>query len=108
MRLEPVAYKFDTLRRIVESGLLGPTMPDRLLKAGIALWRFGATPAAACAAAAARYPDDRAVIDERGQVNFRELHVRTNALAHALSDHGVNEGDNLALLCRNHRGFVEA
>jgi acyl-CoA synthetase (AMP-forming)/AMP-acid ligase II len=108
MRLEPVAYKFDTLRRIAESGLLGPTMPDRLLKAGIALWRFGATPAAAAAAAAARAPDSRAIIDERGQLTFAELHLRTNALAHALSDHGLCEGDNVALLCRNHRGFVEA
>jgi fatty-acyl-CoA synthase len=108
VRFEPVAYKFDTLRRIAESGLLGPTMPDRLLKAGIALWRFGPTPAAACAAAAARYPDRRALIDELGQLTFAELHLRTNALAHALSDHEVNEGDNVALLCRNHRGFVEA
>ena len=108
MRLEPVAYKFDTLRRIAESGLLGPAMPDRLLKAGIALWRFGATPAAACAASAARYPEARAIVDERGQVTFAELHLRTNALAHALSDRGVNEGDNVALLARNHRGFVEA
>ena len=108
MRLEPYAFKFDTLRRIVESGLLGPTMPDRLVKAGIALWRFGPTPAAACVASAARYPDDLAVIDERGRLTFAELHARTNALAHALSDQGVNEGDNVALLCRNHRGFVEA
>src|SRR5450631_2816228 len=107
MRLEPVAYKFDTLRRIAESGLLGPAMPDRLLKAGIALWRFGATPAAACAASAARYPEAQAIIDERGQVTFAELQLRTNALAHALSDRGVNEGDNVALLARNHRGFVE-
>jgi len=108
MRVEPIAYKFDTLRRIVESGLLGPTMPDRLVKAGIALWRFGATPAAACVASAARYPNDLAVIDERGEITFRELHERTNALAHALADQGVNEGDNVALLCRNHRGFIEA
>jgi fatty-acyl-CoA synthase len=108
VRLEPYAFKFDTLRRIVESGLLGPTMPDRLVKAGIALWRFGPTPAAACVASAARYPDDLAVIDERGRLTFGELHERTNALAHALSDQGVNEGDNVALLCRNHRGFVEA
>jgi acyl-CoA synthetase (AMP-forming)/AMP-acid ligase II len=103
-----VRVKLDTLRRIVESGLLGPTMPDRLLKAGIALWRFGPTPAAACVASAARYPDALALIDERGQLTYRELHERTNALAHALCDQGLGEGDNVALLCRNHRGFVEA
>ena len=33
---------------------------------------------------------------------------RTNALAHALADDGVNEGDNVAVMARNHRGFVEA
>jgi acyl-CoA synthetase (AMP-forming)/AMP-acid ligase II len=113
MRLEPVGaaqarVKLDTLRRIAQSGLLGPTMPDRLVKAGIALWRFGPTPAAACAASAVRYPTRLALIDERGQLTYGELHERTNALAHALSDQGLGEGDNVAVLCRNHRGFVEA
>jgi fatty-acyl-CoA synthase len=112
MRLEPSAaralIKLDTLRRIVESGLIAPTMPDRLARAGIALWRFGPTPAAACVASAVRYPDRLALIDERGQLTYRELHQRTNALAHALAEHGLSEGDNVALLCRNHRGFVEA
>lgn len=100
--------KLDTLRRIVESGVLGPTMPDRLVKAGIALWRFGPTPAAACLASAARHPNELALIDERGQLTYGELDERTNALAHSLSDQGLNEGENVALLCRNHRGFVEA
>jgi acyl-CoA synthetase (AMP-forming)/AMP-acid ligase II len=113
MKLDPSAagralHRLDTLRRIVESGLVAPTMPDRLVKAGMALWRFGPTPAAACLASAARYPDDLAVIDERGQLTYRELHERTNALAHSLADQGLGEGDNVALLSRNHRGFVEA
>jgi fatty-acyl-CoA synthase len=108
MKLGAAAAQIDTLRRLVESGVLGPSLPDRLLKAGIALWRFGPTPAAAVAASAARYPDQVAIIDDRGQVTYRELQERTNALTHSLSDQGVNEGDNVALLCRNHRGFVEA
>jgi fatty-acyl-CoA synthase len=113
MRLDPsggarALLKLDTLRRIIEAGLVGPTMPDRLVKAGIALWRFGPTPAAACVASAARYPGEVALIDERGQLTYRELHERTNALAHALADQGLGEGDNVALLSRNHRGFVEA
>ncbi|HEY5319162.1 MAG TPA: AMP-binding protein [Solirubrobacteraceae bacterium] len=113
MRLEPAGgawtrYKLDTLRRIAQSGLIGPTMPDRLLKAAVALWRFGPTPAAACVASAARYPNELALIDERGPLTYGELHARTNALAHSLADQGVNESDNVALLCRNHRGFAEA
>jgi fatty-acyl-CoA synthase len=113
VKLDPLAsarvrFKLDTLWRMVESGFIAPGMPDRLVKAGMALWRFGATPAAACVASAARYPDALALIDERGQLTYRELHQRTNALAHALADRDVNEGDNVALLCRNHRGFIEA
>ncbi|HWF24317.1 MAG TPA: AMP-binding protein [Solirubrobacteraceae bacterium] len=108
MKLGAAAAQIDTLRRLVESGVLGLSLPDRLLKAGIAVWRFGPTPAAAVVASAARYPDQVALIDDRGQLTYRELQERTNALAHALSDQGVNEGDNVAVLCRNHRGFVEA
>ncbi|HEX6388926.1 MAG TPA: AMP-binding protein, partial [Solirubrobacteraceae bacterium] len=32
----------------------------------------------------------------------------SNALAHALADRGIREGDGVAILCRNHRGFIEA
>jgi fatty-acyl-CoA synthase len=74
----------------------------------VALWRFGPTPAAACVASAARFPGDLALIDERGQLTYEELDRRTNALAHSLSDQGLGESENVALLCRNHRGFVEA
>ena len=48
------------------------------------------------------------MIDELGTLTFRELHERTNALAHGLAASGVREGDNVALMCRNHRGFVES
>ena len=54
------------------------------------------------------YPDEPAVIDEARTVTFKELHLRTNSLAHALADAGVLEGDNVAIMCRNHAGFVEA
>jgi fatty-acyl-CoA synthase len=71
------------------------------------LIRFGPTPAAGYTAAATRHPDEIAIIDELGTLTFRDVHERTNALAHALSDEGVNEGDNVGIMIRNHRGFVE-
>ena len=36
------------------------------------------------------------------------MHRRSNALARALAEPGVGEGDAVAVMCRNHRGFVDA
>ena len=81
--------------------------PDRLARTFLALRRWGPTPAAGYTASAIRYPDRPAIIDELGTLTFAELHRRTNALAHSLSDAGVCEGDRIAIMCRNHRYFVE-
>jgi acyl-CoA synthetase (AMP-forming)/AMP-acid ligase II len=95
----------DTLRR---AGILHPGRPDRLLGSALALIRFGATPAAGYAASAMRYGDEPAVIDELGTLSFREVDERSNALAHVLRDDGIGEGDSVAVMCRNHRGWIEA
>src|SRR5687767_5745001 len=96
------------VKTLAGAGVLAPSRPDRLLAAVSALLRFGITPAAGYTGAAARYPDEIAVIDERGTLTFKEVHARSNAIAHALSDDGVNEGDGVAIMARNHRGWVEA
>jgi fatty-acyl-CoA synthase len=105
---EKVSSKLHNLATLAGAGIIAPTRPDRLLRTAVALVRWGATPAAGYTASAARFPDEVALIDELGQLTFREVHERTNALAHALADDGVNEGDSVAIMCRNHRGFVEA
>ena len=38
----------------------------------------------------------------------QSAHERSNALAHAFRDAGIGEGDGVAILCRNHRGFIDA
>ena len=48
------------------------------------------------------------IVDELGTLTFSEVHTRTNALAHSLSDLGIVEGDGVGIMCRNHRGFVDA
>ena len=103
-----ISSKLFLVKTLAEAGILQPTWPDRLVTAANALIRFGPTPAAGYTAAAARFPDDIAIIDESGTITFREVHERSNAIAHAMSDDGVNEGDNIGLMMRNHRGFVEA
>ena len=102
-----LTQKLFTARTLAEAGILRPTRPDRLLRIVNALRRWGPTPAAGYTAAAIRHPDATAIIDELGTLTFDEVHRRTNALAHALSDAGVKEGDGVAIMCRNHRGFVD-
>jgi fatty-acyl-CoA synthase len=96
-----------TLGTLVESGLVAPTRPDRLLRAGAALRRWGTTSAGAFGVAAARMPDQPAIVDELGTLSYAEVHRRANALASSLATHGVRAGDGVAIMCRNHRGFVD-
>ena len=41
-------------------------------------------------------------------MTFAEVHRRTNALASQLREAGIGEDDRVAIMCRNHRGFIEA
>jgi fatty-acyl-CoA synthase len=107
-RARAVAGRLDALRVLTEAGVLRPSRPDRLVAALLSLVRWGFTPAAGYATAAALHPDEPAIIDDDGAVTFAELDRRTGAIARGLQEAGVGEGDRVALLCRNHRGFVEA
>ncbi len=108
MDLNVVRQRLTVARTLLDTGMLAPTRPDRALRSLSALRRWGATPAAAYMGAAARHPDRLAVIDERGTLTFAEIHTRTNALARGLAGKGIGEGDGVAIMCRNHRGFIEA
>ena len=105
---DQLATKLFTARTLTDAGVLRPTRPDRLLKAGQALLRWGPTPAAGYAASAARFPDEVGIVDELGTLSFSRIHERTNALANALRARGIAEGDGVAIMARNHRGFVDA
>jgi acyl-CoA synthetase (AMP-forming)/AMP-acid ligase II len=93
---------------LVNAGILRFERPDRLLAVGSALKRWGPTVAGGYVAAASRQPDATAVIDEAGTLTFAEVHRRTNAIAAGLRARGIRAGDGVGVLCRNHRGFVEA
>jgi fatty-acyl-CoA synthase len=108
MHLTGVSQRLHTARTLVSAGVLGPIRPDKLVRVVRSLARFGPTPAAGYTASAIRYPDEPAIIDELGTTTFEAVHRRSNALAHAFADAGIVEGDGVAVMCRNHRGFVEA
>src|SRR5215210_3230626 len=103
-----VLGKLQTVRTLAGAGIIRPHRPDRLVAAAVALIRWGATPAAGYKAAASRYPDNLGLIDERGALTFAEIHGRSNALARALAGDGVGAGDSVAIMCRNHRHWVDA
>jgi acyl-CoA synthetase (AMP-forming)/AMP-acid ligase II len=100
--------KLNTLVTLTRAGIVHPESPDRLWHTARALLRFGTTPAAGYTAAARNFPDEPAIIDELGTLSFREVDERTNALAHALKADGIGEGDGVAIMCRNHRGWIDA
>ncbi|MFL5867116.1 MAG: AMP-binding protein, partial [Thermoleophilaceae bacterium] len=93
---------------LVETGLLRPERPDKLADAARELLRWKMTPAAAFIVSAKRFPDEPAIIDERGSLTFAEVDRRTNALARAMADAGIGEGDGVAIMCRDHHWFIEA
>jgi fatty-acyl-CoA synthase len=105
--LTAARQRLTVARTLLDTGMLAPTRPDRTVRSLLALHRWGATPAAAYMGAAARYPDRLALIDERGTLTFSEVHRRSNALARELAAAGIAEGDGVAIMCRNHRGFIE-
>jgi acyl-CoA synthetase (AMP-forming)/AMP-acid ligase II len=103
-----LAYTLGSARILVDRGVVRPIRPDRLMHVMSTLARWGRSPAAGYISAAHRFPDEPSVVDELGTLSFAEVNARSNALAHALSDEGIKEGDGVGIMCRNHRGFVEA
>ncbi len=82
--------------------------PDRLPRALVAMAPWGQSLAALVAGAAARYPDRVAVYDDVGSITYREMWLRSQAIASGLQAQGVGPGVGVGLLARNHRGFIEA
>jgi fatty-acyl-CoA synthase len=93
---------------LARAGAIRLEPPGATLHRLRSLLRWGFTPAAGYAISAGTIPDEPAIIDERGSLSFGEVHARTNALARELARAGIREGDGVGVMCRNHRGFIEA
>ncbi|HEX3691800.1 MAG TPA: acyl-CoA synthetase, partial [Solirubrobacteraceae bacterium] len=104
----PLKHRLEVAKVLLGTGMIAPVRPDRAVRSIVALKQWGPTPAAAYTGSAARFPKRAAIVDERGTLTFEEVQRRTNALAHELRAAGIKEGDGVAIMCRNHRGFVEA
>ncbi len=96
------------VRVLSEAGILGLVRPDKAAKMGTTFLRWGASPATGIAIAAIHHGEATAIVDERGSLSFEQVHRRSNALAHAFEQMGIGYGDGVGIMCRNHRGFIEA
>jgi acyl-CoA synthetase (AMP-forming)/AMP-acid ligase II len=103
-----LANKAYLVKTLAQAGIVRPTRPDKIVRSGLALAKWGPTPAAGYTVSALRSPDATAIIDERGTLTFRDVNERSNALAHQWAERGIKAGDGIAILARNHRGFVDA
>ncbi|WP_374455529.1 AMP-binding protein [Nocardioides sp.] len=97
-----------TVRVLGRAGVIRPYGPRTLVDIGRVVLRWGTGPAGGFATLAARAPHQVGVVDELGELTWGELQRRSNSLARALSERGVGEGDSVAVMCRNHRGFIDA
>jgi acyl-CoA synthetase (AMP-forming)/AMP-acid ligase II len=103
--LGDLAFELKTFNDV---GLIRPIRPDKLGRIAERYFRLGASPALGVAANAISVPERVAIIDEAGSLTWERTHRRSNALARALRDEGVELGDGVAIMCRNHRYFIEA
>ena len=95
------------LQKMISSGASGLEPPQNLaaLVADIRRWgEIGMIPALN----ARKTPHRTALIDDEGSMTFAELNDATNAVANGLLAMGVQGGDGVGILARNHRWFLIA
>jgi fatty-acyl-CoA synthase len=103
-RLPTTAREARVLRR---AGLVPLNRPDEIAFSLLNVRQWGMV-AAAIRIAAHRNPDAVGLIDETGPLTFAELDRRSTALARGWLLHGLGPDSVIALLCRDHRGLLDA
>ncbi len=93
---------------LLRSRMIGPMRPDRYVGMARILRRYGPHATTGFALAANRRPHDVGLIDERGSLTWQQLQDRADALAVGLTSLAGGTPSSVAILCRNHRGFVDA
>jgi fatty-acyl-CoA synthase len=91
----------------IRSGLVGPELPHKVAQLMMAFDRYGMI-GGALSTAAIRSGDRTGVVDELGKLTFAQLDERSNRLANAWRERGLEPGEGVTVLARNHRFFVDA
>src|ERR1700759_5433014 len=96
------------LATMVRAGIIAPLRPDKYLRIAAVVRREGLSVTSGFAMSAQRCPNRPALVVELGTLTYRQLDQRANALAAALQALPGGTPEVLAIMCRNHRGFVES
>lgn len=93
---------------LARAGIIAPMRPDRALRIALAARSWGLSMGALIAVGAARHPQRTVLVDEAGALSYAEADRLTSQIGAGLRGIGVSEGDAVALLARNGRGFLLA
>ncbi|WP_432894286.1 AMP-binding protein [Kribbella sp. CA-245084] len=94
---------------LIRSGVWRSAGPAQLVRIERALRTWGQSMAALGVIAAIRWPDRAAVISGDHQLTYAELDRRCERIAAGLhAQYNIVAGSKVAVLCRNHIGFLEA
>ncbi|WP_307833508.1 AMP-binding protein [Pimelobacter simplex] len=96
------------LKMLVASRMLVLMSPAKYVRLVRILRQQGTNATTSFALAAVRRPHGPALVDERGTLTWQDLQDRSAALAAGLVEVSGGPVDTVAILCRNHRGFVDA
>jgi acyl-CoA synthetase (AMP-forming)/AMP-acid ligase II len=107
-RLERLTELREVLTTLVWARLLVAMRPDKYVRMVAAVRREGTSTTIGIATSARRCPARSALVDEIGTLSYRELDVRCNSFAAALQALRGGTPETIGIMCRNHRGFVEA
>ena len=99
---------FSALPAIATSGAFAAIGPQTMAGLIADFRQFGPTPALLMALSARRFPDRIAVIDDQGALTYSQLQQRATSIAAALFASCPQPPASVGIICRNHRGFVEA
>ncbi|MEO6472041.1 MAG: AMP-binding protein [Aeromicrobium sp.] len=95
-------------RVLVGSRMITLMRPDKY----VGMWRVlrtqGTHATSGFALAAVRDPDGIGIVDDRGSLTWLEIQRRAGALGAGLISAQGGSPDSVAILTRNHRGFVDA
>ena len=106
--LDPVRETRELVATLRRARFIAALRPDKYMRIAAAARREGPTETLGFAIAARRCPERPGLIDELGTLTWRQLDERSDALAAALQTLPGGTPQKIGIMCRNHRGFVEA